>query len=63
MNYLGFSRGSQLGSQYADLFLDGFRALAIDENFNHSQMQANKVSNENAAAQDISRQFAFWWSA
>jgi len=62
MHYLGFSRGSQLGNQYADLFLDGFRALAIDGNFNHSQMQANKVANENAAAQDISRQFAFWWS-
>ncbi|KAF8853177.1 hypothetical protein BDZ45DRAFT_82776 [Acephala macrosclerotiorum] len=37
LSFAGFSYGSRLGTQYAGLFLDNFRALVINGNLDHSQ--------------------------
>lgn len=36
LNFLGFSYGSQLETQYAELFPNSFRTLAIDGNLDQS---------------------------
>ncbi|OQV07199.1 hypothetical protein CLAIMM_11665 [Cladophialophora immunda] len=36
LNYMGFSYGSQLGSQYAELFPGNIRAMVLDANTDHS---------------------------
>nr|OQO26567.1 hypothetical protein B0A51_06610 [Rachicladosporium sp. CCFEE 5018] len=37
MNFLGFSYGTQLGSQYAELYPHNIRAMVLDANLDHSQ--------------------------
>ncbi|KAK6435699.1 hypothetical protein LTR95_008111 [Oleoguttula sp. CCFEE 5521] len=37
MNFLGFSHGTQLGSQYAELYPHNIRAMVLDANLDHSQ--------------------------
>lgn len=62
MNFFGFSYGSQLGTQYAELHPNSFRTLAIDGNLDHSQTETNMVSAEDATAQDVFKQFVAWCS-
>jgi pimeloyl-ACP methyl ester carboxylesterase len=60
MNFLGFSYGSQLGTQYAELFPDNFRVMALDGNLDHAQTETNMFTAEGATAQDVFGRFAAW---
>lgn len=60
LNFLGFSYGSQLGTQYAELFPDSFRTLAVDGNLDHSQTETMMSTTEDTTAQDVFERFAAW---
>jgi pimeloyl-ACP methyl ester carboxylesterase len=60
LSFLGFSYGTQLGTQYAELFPNSFRALAIDGNLDHSQTETYMSVTEGTTAQDVFERFAAW---
>jgi pimeloyl-ACP methyl ester carboxylesterase len=43
MNWLGLSYGTQLGSQYAELFPDNIRAMVLDGVLQHSQSESSNI--------------------
>ncbi|KAH9875399.1 hypothetical protein J1614_004891 [Plenodomus biglobosus] len=61
MNFLGLSYGSQLGTQYAALFPDNIRTLALDGILLHSQNEASNLIIE-ATAYEMGMKHFFDWA-
>ena len=49
MNWLGLSYGTQLGSQYAQLYPDNIRAMVLDGMLQHSQSESSNLLIESTA--------------
>lgn len=49
MNWLGLSYGTQLGSQYAQLFPDNIRVMVLDGMLQHSQTESSNILIEGTA--------------
>jgi pimeloyl-ACP methyl ester carboxylesterase len=62
INFLGLSYGSQLGAQYAALFPDNIRTLALDGIVQHSQGQAENILVE-SSAYAVSLKLFFEWAS
>ncbi|KAI2780037.1 alpha/beta hydrolase fold-domain-containing protein [Daldinia loculata] len=59
-NFLGLSYGTQLFSQYAELFPDGIRALVLDGNLQHSQSEASNLLIEGSTYEATLKNFFTW---
>jgi pimeloyl-ACP methyl ester carboxylesterase len=62
MNFLGLSYGSQLGAQYAALFPDNIRTMALDGITQHSQGQAANILVESSSYAASLKLFFEWAS-
>lgn len=62
MNYLGISYGSQLGTQYAELYPDNIRVMALDGNLDHSQSEVANHVIEASTYELVFKRFAEWCS-
>jgi pimeloyl-ACP methyl ester carboxylesterase len=62
MNWLGLSYGTMLGAQYAQLFPDNIRAMALDGMLQHSQSEGTNILIE-ATAYAVVLEEAFKWAA
>ncbi|KAI1143203.1 hypothetical protein F5Y05DRAFT_367851 [Hypoxylon sp. FL0543] len=60
LNWLGVSYGTQLGSQYAELFPDKIRSMALDGVVSQSQAQISQFLAGASAADGAFRRFAQW---
>ena len=58
--FLGLSYGTQLFSQYAELYPDGFRAIVLDGILEHSQSEASNLLIESNAYEATLKQFFAW---
>ncbi|KAI1741089.1 TAP-like protein-domain-containing protein [Xylaria scruposa] len=58
--YLGLSYGTQLFSQYAQLFPDSFRAIVLDGNLQHSQSESSNLLTESTSYEATLKQFFDW---
>lgn len=63
INFVGLSYGSQLGAQYAALFPDNIRTLALDGILQHSQSQAANLLIETTSYALALSHFFKWASA
>ncbi|KAF2734828.1 Diaminopimelate epimerase-like protein [Polyplosphaeria fusca] len=63
MNWLGMSYGSQLGSQYAQLFPDNVRAMVLDGVLQHSQAESANILTESTAYAVALESFFAWANA
>ncbi|KAI1431551.1 TAP-like protein-domain-containing protein [Xylaria sp. CBS 124048] len=62
-SFLGLSYGTQLFSQYAQLFPDSFRAMILDGNVQHSQSEASNELIEGTTFEVTLKQFFAWCAA
>lgn len=61
LNYVGYSYGTLMGQQYAELFGDNIRSMVLDGNMDHSLTTAWEfMSTETAAAEKNFVAFADW---
>ncbi|KAI0148172.1 alpha/beta-hydrolase [Hypoxylon sp. NC0597] len=60
LNWLGVSYGTQLGSQYAELFPDKIRSMVLDGVVSQSQAQISQFLAGASAADAAFRRFAQW---
>lgn len=60
MNFLGFSYGTQLGAQYAQLFPDNIRTLALDGMLDHSEPSNDFWLQESNGYEVTVNQFFSW---
>ncbi|KAJ9613460.1 hypothetical protein H2200_003402 [Cladophialophora chaetospira] len=60
INYLGLSYGTVIGSQYAELYPDKFRAMALDGNVDHSQTLLESFETEVTAYETEMERFISW---
>ncbi|KAJ4315323.1 hypothetical protein N0V94_006019 [Neodidymelliopsis sp. IMI 364377] len=60
LNYIGLSYGSQLGAQYAALFPDNIRTLALDGILQHSQAEAANLLIEASSYELVLSHFFRW---
>ncbi|KAI5918989.1 TAP-like protein-domain-containing protein [Camillea tinctor] len=58
--FLGLSYGTQLFSQYAQLFPDGARAIVLDGNLQHSQSESSNLLIESTTYESTLKQFFQW---
>ncbi|KAI0470453.1 TAP-like protein-domain-containing protein [Xylariaceae sp. FL0804] len=58
--FLGFSYGTQLFSQYAQLFPQGIRAMVLDGNVQHSQAEPSNLLIESTTYEATLKQFFSW---
>ncbi|KAI1376826.1 alpha/beta-hydrolase [Hypoxylon crocopeplum] len=63
VSLLGLSYGTQLFSQYAELFPDNIRAIALDGNLQHSQGESSNLLIESATYENTLKHFFGWCSA
>ncbi|GAM50431.1 hypothetical protein NSK11_contig00156-0016 [Nocardia seriolae] len=63
LNYLGLSYGTEIGFEYARLYPNSSRVLALDGALVHSLAPSSMHMYEAAAYQDTLRQFADWCRA
>ncbi|KAI8960292.1 hypothetical protein F5Y11DRAFT_330420 [Daldinia sp. FL1419] len=61
-SFLGLSYGTQLFSQYAELFPEGVRALVLDGNLQHSQSEASNLLIESSTYEATLKKFFTWCS-
>ncbi|KAI1506262.1 TAP-like protein-domain-containing protein [Biscogniauxia marginata] len=59
-SFLGLSYGTQLFSQYAQLFPDGARAIVLDGNLQHSQSESSNLLIESTTYEKTLKQFFEW---
>ncbi|KAJ2975269.1 hypothetical protein NUW58_g8406 [Xylaria curta] len=59
-SYLGLSYGTQLFSQYAQLFPDSFRAIVLDGNLQRSQSESSNLLIEATAYEATFKKFFEW---
>ncbi|KLU83070.1 hypothetical protein MAPG_02137 [Magnaporthiopsis poae ATCC 64411] len=62
-SFVGFSYGSQLYAQYAELYPDGFRAMLLDGALQHSQGETANVLIEATSYEATLKQFFAWCAA
>jgi pimeloyl-ACP methyl ester carboxylesterase len=62
LNFLGISYPSQLGTQYAELYPDSFRTMALDGNLDHSQSEVANAVIESSTYELVFTRFAKWCS-
>lgn len=60
MNWVGLSYGTQLGAQYAQLFPDNIRAMALDGILQHSGNEAQNMLTETASYSASLQHFFDW---
>lgn len=60
MNFLGLSYGSQLGAQYASLFPNNIRTMALDAILQHSQSEASNLYIESTSYELVLKDFFAW---
>ena len=60
VSFLGLSYGTQLFSQYAELYPDGFRAMVLDGLLQHSQSEASNLLIESSTYEATLKQFFAW---
>jgi pimeloyl-ACP methyl ester carboxylesterase len=60
MNYFGYSYGTQLGSQYAELYPDNIRTMVLDGNLDHSQAEIPNLVTETMSYEVSFLRFAEW---
>ncbi|KAI1213331.1 alpha/beta-hydrolase [Annulohypoxylon truncatum] len=60
INLLGLSYGTQLFSQYAELFPDNIRALVLDGNLQHSQGESSNLLIESTTYELTLKKFFEW---
>ncbi|KAI1384539.1 alpha/beta-hydrolase [Hypoxylon trugodes] len=60
ISLLGLSYGTQLFSQYAELFPDNIRALVLDGNLQHSQSESSNLLIESNTYETTLKQFFSW---
>lgn len=60
LNYIGLSYGTQLGAQYAALFPDNIRTLALDGVLQHSQSEAANILIETSSYNLVLTHFFEW---
>ena len=63
LNYLGLSYGSMIGAQYAELFPDKIRVMALDGALDHSQSENTSQFVEAKAYELVFEHFAAWCGA
>ncbi|RYO82914.1 hypothetical protein DL766_003391 [Monosporascus sp. MC13-8B] len=59
-SFLGLSYGTQLFSQYAELFPEGVRAMVLDGALQHSQSESSNLLIESAAYETTLQKFFEW---
>ncbi|RYP70482.1 hypothetical protein DL771_005419 [Monosporascus sp. 5C6A] len=59
-SFLGLSYGTQLFSQYAELFPEGVRAMALDGALQHSQSESSNLLIESTAYEATLQKFFEW---
>ncbi|KAH7385339.1 TAP-like protein-domain-containing protein [Phaeosphaeria sp. MPI-PUGE-AT-0046c] len=62
LSWLGLSYGSQIGSQYAQLYPDNIRAMVLDGVLQHSGSDATRVLIEGTAYETALKEFFGWAS-
>jgi len=62
MNYLGFSYGTQLGLQYAELYPNKIRAMVLDAILDHTQAEIYALQTESSGYEDTLIKFFSWCS-
>ncbi|KAI0834863.1 alpha/beta-hydrolase [Hypoxylon sp. FL0890] len=60
INLLGLSYGTQLFSQYAELFPDNIRSIVLDGNLQHSQGESSNLLIESTTYERTLKQFFSW---
>lgn len=60
MNFIGFSYGSQVGLQYAELYPNKIRALVLDGNLDHTQNELYSLETESGGYEVSLNQFFEW---
>jgi pimeloyl-ACP methyl ester carboxylesterase len=60
MNFIGFSYGTQVGSQYAELYPDKIRAMVLDGNLDHTQDEVYSLESESAGYEGTFNSFFAW---
>ncbi|KAI1092458.1 alpha/beta-hydrolase [Rostrohypoxylon terebratum] len=60
INLLGLSYGTQLFSQYAELFPDNIRSIVLDGNLQHSQSESSNLLTESTTYQAVLEKFFEW---
>jgi pimeloyl-ACP methyl ester carboxylesterase len=60
LNWLGLSYGTQLGSQYAELFPDNIRVMVLDGMLQHSQAESSNILIESTAYAAELKAFFEW---
>ncbi|KAI0883539.1 alpha/beta-hydrolase [Annulohypoxylon maeteangense] len=60
INLLGLSYGTQLFSQYAELFPDNIRTIVLDGNLQHSQSESSNLLIESATYEATLKKFFEW---
>lgn len=60
LTFYGVSYGTLMGQQYAEVFPQNVRALALDSNMDHSLGTAGFLDTEAAAVQDAFDEFVAW---
>jgi pimeloyl-ACP methyl ester carboxylesterase len=60
ISFFGFSYGTQIGANYAELFPRRVRALAIDSALEHSLGEARRLTDEARTVEDSFSRFAAW---
>jgi pimeloyl-ACP methyl ester carboxylesterase len=63
MNFIGFSYGTQLGSQYAELYPDKIRAMVLDANLDHTQNEIYSLETESGGYEVTLNEFFKWCSS
>ncbi|KAI1813632.1 hypothetical protein GGS20DRAFT_552579 [Poronia punctata] len=59
-NFIGLSYGTQLFSQYAELYPNNFRAMVLDGNLQHSQSPTTNFYTESSSYEATLKQFFKW---
>ncbi|KAI1416861.1 alpha/beta hydrolase fold-domain-containing protein [Hypoxylon sp. FL1857] len=62
LNWLGISYGTQIGAQYAELFPDNIRTMALDGNVDHSAPEIYTTAGEIETYEDVLTRFFDWCS-
>jgi pimeloyl-ACP methyl ester carboxylesterase len=60
LTFLGLSYGTQLFSQYAELYPDNLRAMVLDGNLQHSQTESSNLLVESTTYEETLEQFFMW---
>ncbi|KAI1144375.1 alpha/beta-hydrolase [Hypoxylon sp. FL0543] len=60
INLLGLSYGTQLFSQYAELYPDNIRSIVLDGNLQHSQSESSNLLTESTTYERTLKEFFSW---